>query len=302
MGQWRSRVVVLRSALSDAADSNDCSAAGLGVRQSRRLSADLQFQRQALHIPSNAANLTLWHRFFERHCGCPPPSCLVLLLNEPESNALMHVVCTKLLRGQRGTDYTATSTSRQAADDDDVDSDANGSDNEDEGRTSAQKDPSDEQPVVRINDFPSKFNSNLSLEQQETLRFFRHLMPLQLVHEEGTHRTSPSVSLCGLGVWLYAGAVAVDLPVDPDLDRLFNDLFRACCRHITVLSEHFKGVNAPLLVRVEQGRERAGTTSPSSKQYWEMNDIGEKEVTALYTLLVILAKILRQNQANAVPI
>jgi hypothetical protein len=306
--QWRARVAVLRSAVRNDADANDCAAAGLGVRQARLVAAYLQAQRKALCIPSDAANLALWHRFLERHGptqGKAPPACLVVLLDEPESNALMHVVCTKLVRGQRGTDFVAAAAAGGAEDDG---SDRNDDEaeakrggklfiNDEDDDNQAVEAANDDAPiaVVRINDAPSKFSSDVSQEQQETLRFFRHLMPLQLDH------ASTAASSTGLGAWFFASATAVDLPVDPDLDRLFNELFRACCKHITVLSEHFKGVDAPLLVRVEQGKAD-GRTPLSRREYWAMGDVGEEEVMALYTVLVILAKILRQNQNNTVPI
>ena len=271
--------------------------------------------REESRLPTDASTLAEWHRFLDENgptIGNAPQTRLLLLLDEAESNSLMHVVCTKILRGQRGTDFVVAaagdnSSSVEDSDDELVEKDVdapntgklfiNDSDDSERDVRDQHSALSDKPIPVRINDFPQSFAAGSTQEQIETLKFFRHIMPINVISEAG----DVAAKSAGLGVWFYAAAACVDLPVDPELDKQLQDLFKACCKHVTVLSEFFAGAGTTLLSRVEAAVS-AQKPSSTPKQYWSLADVGSCEILALYTLLVILAKVLRQNQNNNVPI
>lgn len=150
----------------------------------------------------------------------------------------------------------------------------------------------------------------LSNAQCKLLAFLRALMPA-VEHEtgDGDGEDAPRRS-SGYGQWLLACLVALDTPLVPDTDRLVHELFRTCCDQLRVLGE-WKGVNGDQsgalldqLRREEQEVRTAssGDGSVGGKTYGSLADVGKEELLALYTIIIVLAKLFRQNQNRLIPL
>jgi hypothetical protein len=153
--------------------------------------------------------------------------------------------------------------------------------------------------ILDINGCEQRFSSNVQDDRtRELLRFLRFLMPCGSV-EDGAPRSR------GLGVWWYSAAASVDLLVDPDTDRALHELFRNVCQHIKTLCDVLRGPDGSkfsndkrgaLLDFLTQRNYRADDVHV--KNYWDVADVDQHDLLAMYTLLVLLAKVFHQNQNN----
>lgn len=146
--------------------------------------------------------------------------------------------------------------------------------------------------------------------QCQLLVFLRYLMPVcepAIPAEEaaGDHpRTHEGRRSCGYGVWLLACLVALDTPLDPDTDRLVHDLFRTCCDQVRVIGEWkgTRGEQPGLLLTALRQEETGDEEGPWHKAYTSLRDVGKAELLALYTIIIVLAKLFRQNQNRLIPL
>ncbi|KAG8342962.1 putative Survival motor neuron (SMN) interacting protein 1 (SIP1) [Trypanosoma vivax] len=130
------------------------------------------------------------------------------------------------------------------------------------------------------------------------LSFMRAMMPVDYLDKSGKNVIGHST---GYGIWLYACFAAVDTPLDPDLDRLVHELFRVCCRQLQTLGEQYniRGDDRGAIARALDARP---TYSSTRCQYNTLSDLRRDDVLALHTIVVVLAKLFRQNQNRLVPL
>ncbi|CAM72584.1 conserved hypothetical protein [Leishmania infantum JPCM5] len=246
-------------------------------------------------------NIKAWHEYLNTHGpegGRPPRLSDVLWLSAASASAMFTATASRLLRGARccaeqisvsdaSLDDRASCTASEG--------DSGPSDRPrffDNTETAAEEN----EPVstrVWLMSAPVIFPPTLSHEQRAVLSFLRFLMPT-------SHSLRERTTSVGYGVWLFAAFSALDIPLDPDTDRLAHDLFRTCCRHLRTLAA-WQGVSGStrdlLLSKLHPRRPDA-----APPLYTSLDDIRREDVLALYTIVVVLARFFRQNQDHFMPL
>ncbi|CAJ1035952.1 Survival motor neuron (SMN) interacting protein 1 (SIP1), putative [Leishmania lindenbergi] len=246
-------------------------------------------------------NIKAWHEYLNTHGpqrGYAPRLSDLLWLSAASTSAMFTATASRLLRGARSC--TKPTSVSDAAEDDR----ASYAESENDSRSSdrprffdnTENAAEEEEPVTtRIGWLSASvtFPPTLSPDQRALLSFLRFLMPT-------SHTLLERTSSAGYGVWLFAAFSALDIPLDPDTDRLAHDLFRTCCRHLRTLAD-WQGVSGStrdLLLRKLHPRTQA--TAPPL--YASLDDICREDVLALYTIVVVLARFFRQNQDHFIPL
>lgn len=170
------------------------------------------------------------------------------------------------------------------------------------------------QPVLSRDREAAHGQVSLTKEQRRLLVFLRLFMPttegaVTTAQQRGgdgdggAPRGGPRSS-CGYGVWLLACLVALDIPLDPDTDRLVHELFRTCCDQVRLIGE-CKGVRGDQrgsLLDALRREDALPTERAWPKAFTSLDDVGTPELLALYTILIVLAKLFRQNQNRLIPL
>lgn len=292
--------------------------ASISKEAAESLLSEQEAQLSSCGVPSltEHAELRKWHKFLEGPSGPfafgAPTISLMSQLDHAHANTLLHTVITKLQRGMRN--QLPPQTSQRRCDDEyfsDMDEVTAGS-TEDPScshapATSAgmlfvnddDNEDDDHATILDINGCEQQFSSNVKDDRtRELLRFLRFLMPCGSA-DNGAPRSR------GLGVWWYSAAASVDLLFDPDTDRALHELFRNVCQHINTLCDVLHGPEGnkfptdkrgAMLEYLNQPRHRANDVHV--KNYWDVADVDQHDLLAMYTLLVILAKVFHQNQNN----
>lgn len=149
--------------------------------------------------------------------------------------------------------------------------------------------------IARSSELPENSCSN-SDSFHELLIFLRLFMPLRPC--EGTEGSQMH---SGYSLWLFSCLAFLDTPLDPDTDRLASNLFRKCCDQVRAIGrlKQTTGNQQGLLLQ-SLSEQRKDIVFP--KEYRSSDDVGEEELSALYSLIIILSKIFRQNQNRLIPL
>lgn len=131
-----------------------------------------------------------------------------------------------------------------------------------------------------------EFAENTPEAERDTLLFFRLFMPSRTCSDDETYS--------GYATWLTATLTCLDTPLDPDTHRLANNLFHTCCEQLRALGE-LKGATGDRRGALIELLSTGGSND-LVKSYNTITDVGREEVFALYTLIIPLAKIFRQNE------
>ncbi|GET93195.1 hypothetical protein, conserved [Leishmania tarentolae] len=245
-------------------------------------------------------NIKAWHEYLSSRgpeIGCTPRLADVLWLSAASTSAMFTATASRLLRGARScaeqnvSDASLDDRASCTASEDDSDS----SDRPrflDNTETAAEE---NEPAPTRAWLLTSRvtFPPTLSSDQRGLLCFLRFLMPTTCPSRERT-------TSVGYGVWLFAAFSALDIPLDPDTDRLAHDLFRTCCRHLRTLAvwQGVSGSTRNLLL----GKLPPRAPNADPPLYASLGDICREDVLALYTVVVVLARFFRQNQDHFMPL
>lgn len=129
--------------------------------------------------------------------------------------------------------------------------------------------------------------------EQNLLIFLRLFMPVASLKE-----TEPSSSpiTSGYSTWLLACLTVLDTPLDPDTDRLASTLFHLCCDQVRVIGKLIKVTGDQRGSLADAILERKRPNSLCLKRYTSIEDVGYEELLGLYTIIIVLSKIFRQNQ------
>jgi hypothetical protein len=278
------------------------------------------------------ADLRLWHQFLEGTHGPfafgAPSMSLMCHVDHAHANTMLHAIITKLHRGSRNQLPPQYQLRQRECDHDDISEDSNGDGAETPPEASSGGGKlfiNDDQPrsfhggnatnehsslIMDINGSKQYFSAHVTNERsRELLRFLRFLMPCSnnASRSNGTHVKDgdQTPKSRGLGVWWYSAAACVDLLVDPDTDRALHDLFRCVCQHIKTIYEVVtSGEHCDVVVNSKRGAllEHLATAKHLDdvyvKSYWDVSEVDQHDLLALYTLLVLLAKVFHQNQNN----
>ena len=101
----------------------------------------------------------------------------------------------------------------------------------------------------------------------------------------------------GGGAWLWAALAAVDTPLDPDTERLLQDVLRRCCQHLKFVERH----RPELLATAADGAD-AATPSCGSAARVGVELLGPGDVRALQGLVVVVGKYFRQANPSVLPL
>lgn len=133
-----------------------------------------------------------------------------------------------------------------------------------------------------------------SCESEENLLIFLRLfMPVASLHET---EPSSSPSSSGYSTWLLACLTVLDTPLDPDTDRLASTLFHLCCDQVRVIGKLMKVTGDQRGSLTDAIMEKRRPNAPRFKRYTSIEDVGYEELLGLYTIIIVLSKIFRQNQ------
>ncbi|CBZ25973.1 conserved hypothetical protein [Leishmania mexicana MHOM/GT/2001/U1103] len=277
---------------SDAVFSSHWSAAAAVYRllsRRRRVCAPMDY------------NIKAWHDYLNNHGpegGCAPRLSDILWLSAASTSAMFTATASRLLRGARSC-AEQISVSDASLDDrascSASESDAGSSDRPRFfDNTEAATEENEPVPTrVWLLTAPVIFPTTLSPDQRAVLSFLRFLMPT-------SHSSRERTTSVGYGVWLFAAFSALDIPLDPDTDRLAHDLFRTCCRHLRTLAawQGVSGSTRDLLL----SKLHARSSDAAPPLYASLDDICREDVLALYTIVVVLARFFRQNQDHFMPL
>ncbi|KAK7199835.1 hypothetical protein NESM_000030900 [Novymonas esmeraldas] len=258
----------------------------------RRVAAPLEYR------------MASWHSYLDRHgpeSGSAPRLSEVLWIGAAGTSAMFTAAASRLLRGARaGAEPAAATAAPEQGDEASDTGDTTGWDGPRFfDNTEAAVETMTEAESVTSGPWllhsPVAFPPALSEEQRSLLSFLRFLMPT--AQPSGSRRCST-----GYGVWLFAAFSALDIPLDPDTDRLAHELFRTCCRHLRTLAA-WKGVSGStrdsLLRQFRLRSSQAGAAAPT---YASLDDIRQEDVRAVYTVVIVLARFFRQNQDRFLPL
>ncbi|ORC93081.1 uncharacterized protein TM35_000024070 [Trypanosoma theileri] len=269
-------------------------------------------------------NLRLWYNYLSHsgpEQGCEPPLGLLVWLDSASTSTLFTALVNRMLRefkrgvkprvyswydaqedqlGEKDEDHEE----EEADDDNDNDDNAqtdleeNKEETEDGSEIEKKRKEMTDTPLPSLIDrLPPLKCNDTSEEVISLLTFLRLLMPVDIEDESGNIVGYST----GYGVWLYACLTAVDTPLDPDLDRLVHELFRDCCRQLRTLceSQNIRGDNRGAIVQALSPRS---TDASSHRRYNTIHDVRREDVLALHTIIVVLAKLFRQNQNRLIPL
>ncbi|KAH9582034.1 Gemin2/Brr1 [Trypanosoma melophagium] len=267
-----------------------------------------------LDVP-NSPNLRLWYNYLSHsgpEQGCEPPLGLLVWLDSACTSALFTVLVSSMLReykrGIKPKVYSwydaqedqSSEKDKDYEEEDDAQTDLERS--EEEAKEECEKEK--EGKETKDTSLPNLIDRLPPLKHSETseaivslLTFLRLLMPVDI---EDNSRNTVNYST-GYGVWIYACLTAVDTPLDPDLDRLVHEFFRDCCRHLRTLceSQNIRGDNRGAIVEALSPRS---TDASPCRRYNTIHDVGREDVLALHTIIIVLAKLFRQNQNRLIPL
>eukprot|EP00796_Vickermania_ingenoplastis_P005041 gene5041-3630_t len=138
-------------------------------------------------------------------------------------------------------------------------------------------------------------------EQKRTAEGDEKLLSfLQLFMPTKSSDTTDGRCISGYCSWILACLAVLDTPLDPDTDRLTSSLFHICCDQVRAIGK-----------KQATGDDHKGALlsvlpiSPNpigAKSYKSIQDVGREEVLALYSVIIILSKIFRQNQNQMIPL
>ncbi|CAG9583649.1 Gemin2 [Leishmania major strain Friedlin] len=246
-------------------------------------------------------NIRAWHEYLNTHgpeSGRAPRLSDFLWLSAASTSAMFTATASRLLRGARScaeqisvSDASLGDRASRTGSEGDF-----GSSDRPRFFDNTETAAEEEEPVptrVWLLSAPVNFPTTLSPDQRAVLSFLRFLMPT-------SHSSRERTTSVGYGVWLFAAFSALDIPLDPDTDRLAHDLFRTCCRHLRTLAA-WQGVSGStrdlLLSKLHPRRPDA-----APPLYASLDDICREDVLALYTIVVVLARFFRQNQDHFMPL
>lgn len=264
-------------------------------RQVIHLMKRIMVRQRHLRTPAEW-NLRRWHEFFDRYgpeSGRVPQLSSLVWLSSASTTAMFTILVQRTLRGAR-----ATCSQNAEGDEHDVgraplqDNGPRFFDNTVDFGGDKSDDSDDAESAKHhcwLEQRRMAWSPSLTSEQRSLLAFLRFLMPCVSKERQST----------GYGVWIYAAMAALDIPLDPDTDRLAHDLFRTCCSHVQTLAtwKGISGTTQNALRGVLPAREDKGPGDYSC-----MGDVCREDLLALYSLLVVLAKFFRQNQDRLMPL
>ncbi|EKF27696.1 hypothetical protein MOQ_008572 [Trypanosoma cruzi marinkellei] len=270
----------------------------------------------SLSIPKKP-RLGVWERYLNEHgpeCGHMPSLSLLVWLDSACTTALFTALVNRTLRFYKQGMKVAMQTSQEVdetilegSESTNFDDDQQEEGGEDEAYDSQPHDARDEkihgtnEDSKQLSFFtqltPLSGGGGAREEIISLLSFLRVFMPVDAVDASG-NVVSRSV---GYGIWLYACLSAVDTPLEPDLDRLVHEFFRICCQQIRTLGEvhGIRGGNRGAVVHAFSSRSNDAATF---QRYNAIDDVRKEDVLALHTIIIILAKLFRQNQNRLIPL
>lgn len=150
--------------------------------------------------------------------------------------------------------------------------------------------------LEKDHDVSMKCSDSLPPKHRELLIFLRLFMPTTSPNDNSGVRS-------GFSAWLISCLCVLDTPLDPDTDRLASSLFNTCCNQVRVIGEimEISGDQRGLLMETLI-QKRNEQNMPLPKVYNTLSDVGAEEILALYTLIIILTKVFRQNQNRLIPL
>ncbi|KPA80031.1 hypothetical protein ABB37_05051 [Leptomonas pyrrhocoris] len=299
-----------KEALSEFADEVPSTSAEVAaairnvVHRRRRLCVPLEY------------NVRGWHDVLDARgpeAGYVPHLSDVLWLSVASVTAMFSVVTQRLLRGARALEATNNSINFRKASLHDQRAEETASEDGEarprffdntavDSESANDNAPQKTEACLWLANAPIQFQANLTAEEKSVLAFLRYLMPtseeeVAAAAEEGAAPTGRIST--GLGVWLYASFTTLDTPLDPDTARLAHDLFRTCCRHLRTLGG-WKGVRGSM--RNALLKEFPSRKKGAKAAYASLNEIAREDVLALYSIVVVLARLFRQNQDLFIPL
>lgn len=233
------------------------------IRSTMRQFQEFQRAKNAMNSPANP-NASAWHRFLNEN-GPETMKCPQMSNFLWTSSASVTLLFTILVQRFLKQFRTLTSSSYSQ---------------ETDGGASS------EVPNV-IDSFPPK--------QRELLIFLRLFMPT-------TSSDQKSSVSSGFSVWLLSCLCVLDTPLDPDTDRLASSLFNACCNQVRVIGEVTKVSGDQRGLLLETLIQKKDDQKSMPKAYDTLSDVGPEEILALYTIIIILTKVFRQNQNRLIPL
>jgi hypothetical protein len=106
----------------------------------------------------------------------------------------------------------------------------------------------------------------------------------------------------GGGQWAWAAMAAVDCPVDPDSDRVLQEVLKTACRHLTLAEQLrpdlFGAEGAAGPVAAAGG----AATAPVCGVVVGVELLAAADVTALQTLIVVVGKFFKQANPSLLPL
>ncbi|RNF06489.1 uncharacterized protein Tco025E_07545 [Trypanosoma conorhini] len=257
----------------------------------------------------------LWETYLREHgpeCGHAPPLSLLVWLDSACTTALFTALVNQMLKWYKQGMKPVTHASHpleenvvERGESPDVDDEEQEERNYGEDVLEPRDVMEENKKVTNVHhnrpalftSLPPLYDSGASEDTISLLSFLRVLMPVDVEDASGNfiHRST------GYGIWLYACLSAVDTPLEPDLDRLVHELFRVCCQQIRTLGEAhgIQGGNRGAIVHAFA--PRSGDNAPR-RAYNAMGDVRREDVLALHTLIIVLAKLFRQNQNRLIPL
>lgn len=257
-------------------------------------------------------NIKGWHEYLNAsgpESGRAPRLSDTLWLSAASTTAMFTTVVSRLLRGARtfaeaggavgGARDGDDASDTKSADGDSVAGDRPRFYDNTEDADAEEKGGGAEADRSWLLSTALVFDSALTPEQRAALSFLRFLMP--------TAHATPwrGDSSTGYGVWVFAAFAGLDIPLDPDTDRLANDLFRTCCRHLRTLGEWQRVSGSrrdALLEKLGSRSTVAGSAARPLPTYASLRDVCKEDVLAIYTIVVALARFFRQNQDHFIPL
>ncbi|KAF8297687.1 putative Gem-associated protein 2 [Trypanosoma cruzi] len=272
----------------------------------------------SISIPKRPT-VRLWERYLNEHgpeCGHMPPLSLLVWLDSARTTALFAALVDRTLRfykqGMKAAMHTSqkvdetifevsenTNVNDDKKDEEEVDEE----DEEEDLQPHNARDENihgtneDSKQLLFFTQLTPLYGGGAREEIISLLSFLRVFMPVDAVDASG-NVVGRSV---GHGIWLYACLSAVDTPLEPDLDRLVHEFFRICCQQIRTLGEvhGIRGGNRGAIVHAFSPRSGDTTTR---REYNSIDDVRKEDVLALHTIIIILAKLFRQNQNRLIPL
>lgn len=269
-------------------------------------------------------SLPQWRHYLSCHGpeqGCEPSQSLFVWLDSACTTVLFTALVQQMLRvykqGMKAVTYTShniqsnslkvknntnnnnnNNHDNNAEEEEEEEESEVDSQTDDTGDESEQETSTENKQRSAIMRLPALCCSSAGEDMVSLLSFLRVLMPVEVEDEVG-NVTSRSA---GYGVWLYACLSAVDIPLEPDLDRLVHELFRTCCRQIRTLGEAHGICGDTRGAILHAFSLRSEEKNSRGVQYNAISDVKREDVLAIHTIIIILAKLFRQNQNRLIPL